>query len=261
MGDIFASIEVGFTLPISPLKPLRNRLCLLKALGLPIRIEDEYGTNISNKCAFVFVAYLPLATLIFVQVVLALTSGTNINNEGLQELLKEDGFKKWDLYTIQFHTVVCAIIPLFYLPSYKRVGVQLNQFIQLYQSTLHHLETGNILKCINIYISQGQFPNYSFNCTITLQFSVDVYVIFRKILKMILIMYLITVIAAILYGVYVWHFMTGIYRMNDSETVPEVIMNSFCYMIVICPPISFGKYTNFPLISSNLSSLLIWQLR
>ena len=153
MVEMAASVEKGTTLPVSPMKPFRNRLCLLKALGLPIRIEDEDGTRIANKCkAFFLVAYLPLTVVISVQVFLARTYGTNVNKENLQNYLKEEGFKKWDFYSIQLTIMVAAIFPLFYLCSYKRVGVKLNQFIQLYQRTFHHLETG---KHNNNKISEG----------------------------------------------------------------------------------------------------------
>ena len=49
------NVEVG-SFAESPLKPLRNRLCLLKALGLPLRIEDEEGTVVKNKRTWIFFA-------------------------------------------------------------------------------------------------------------------------------------------------------------------------------------------------------------
>ena len=142
MVEVAASVEEGSRFPISPLKPLRHRLWLIKALGLPIHIEDEDGTKISNKCAFFLVAYLPMAIGVSVHVVLTLTFGTHIPYEELQKILKSEGFKKWDIYSVQLNMMVCAIIPLFYLRPYKKVGVKLNQFIQLYRRAFQNLETG-----------------------------------------------------------------------------------------------------------------------
>ena len=148
MVEVAASVEKGSKLPISPLKPFTNRLWLLKALGLPIQIEDEDGTKISNKCAaFILVAYLPLTMAVSAQMFLALTYGTNITYENLQKYWRAEGFKKWDLYSIQLNIMVPAIFPLFYLCSYKRVGVKFNQFIQLYQRTFHNLDTGKFTMC------------------------------------------------------------------------------------------------------------------
>ena len=49
MVEVAVSIEQEFISPCSPLQPLRNRFCLLNALGLPIRIMDADGTKTVNS--------------------------------------------------------------------------------------------------------------------------------------------------------------------------------------------------------------------
>ena len=79
----------------------------------------------------------------------------------------------------------------------------------------------------------------------SLQFSVNVFETFKRVLKRIIIMPLITVCAMITNGGYVWYIVTDIYKMNDSEGSLLAIVNSLLYVIVVIPPISYGNYINF----------------
>ena len=142
MVEVAVSIEQEFISPCSPLQPLRNRFCLLNALGLPIRIVDADGTKTVNKCAFFLVTYLPWISLLSVNVALSFTSGINSDPAKLKKSLTDDGFEKWDV-NITWALMACALLnPLFYLCCYKGLGGRVTKFIQHYQKTFHNLETG-----------------------------------------------------------------------------------------------------------------------
>ena len=99
------------------------------------------------------------------------------------------------------------------------------------------------------------FKNYHSFTRITknltpLQFSVDVFDTFKRVVKRIIILHLITVIATIPLGGYVWSVMTDIYGMNGSERILLVIINAFINIISVFPPISSGKYISLFLTQS-----------
>ena len=93
--------EDGEKVPCSPLKPLKSGLCLLRALGLPLRMGGEDGSHLTNKRAFALVLLLPIALDV------TLVGGKGwVLYYGLPEpyadkilnLFKKKGLKNWDIF-------------------------------------------------------------------------------------------------------------------------------------------------------------------
>ena len=91
----------GEKVPCSPLKPFKSGLCLLRALGLPLRMGGEDGSHLTNKRAFVLVLLLPIALDV------TLVGGKGwVLWHGLPEpkmdvilnLFKKKGLKNWDIF-------------------------------------------------------------------------------------------------------------------------------------------------------------------
>ena len=85
--------------PSSPLWPLQSSLCLLRALGLPLRLGGEDGGHVTNRKAFSLVLLLPIALDV------ALVGGKGwVLYQGLPdtdeilELFKKKGLKNWDTF-------------------------------------------------------------------------------------------------------------------------------------------------------------------
>ena len=153
MAAVAASTDKGFLLPSSPLKPLRNSFSVLKDLGSPIRINDADGIKITNKRAFFLVAYLPLISLLSIQICVGFFAGLPMmTNEVARKTFKDEGFEKWDINMQYIVAALGLITPLLYLCSYKGLGEKLTQFIKLYQKTFHHFETG---ECCMRYLLFG----------------------------------------------------------------------------------------------------------
>ena len=138
MRGSVANIEEG-AFPESPLKPLKNRLCLIKALGLPLKIED---TVVANKRPWTCFAILVLPFLLFIMgwigsYILTPRKATNV-----EMWLQEKGFRKWDIKSTDIIYFIFGLLPFFYLYFYHGLGPKFNKFVKDYQSTFVKLNHG-----------------------------------------------------------------------------------------------------------------------
>ena len=139
------NVEVG-SFAESPLKPLRNRLCLLKALGLPLRIEDEEGTVVKNKRTWIlFTIFLLFLAASQAQggISFALISYNSNKTWTIPETLyQKNGLSKWTFNGEMMFLAVFIFLQFIYLPSYRRLGPKFEKFIKDYQSTSMKLGYG-----------------------------------------------------------------------------------------------------------------------
>ena len=137
------NVEVG-SFAESPLKPLRNRLCLLKALGLPLRIEDEEGTVVKNKRTWIFFAILLLLWAVSnARAPIAQAHAKYNSNITLyQTLYQKNGLSKWAFHGQILSMCVCTFLPFIFLHFYRGLGPKLEKFIKDYQSTSKKLGYG-----------------------------------------------------------------------------------------------------------------------
>ena len=86
-------------LPCSPLRPLKSSLCLLRALGLPLRVGGQDGSHITNKRAFSLVLLLPIALDVALVVGKGWVLYQGLPDTGeILELFKKKGLKNWDTF-------------------------------------------------------------------------------------------------------------------------------------------------------------------
>ena len=139
MRERVENLEVG-SFAESPLKPIRNRLCLLKALGLPIRVEDEEATVVNNKSIWRFFAIL---LLIFAASHAPWAISFNLlyhlnSNETwtIQEhtLYQKNGMSRWTLNGKLMFYSFFTLMQFIFLPFYHRLGPKFEKFIKDYQS-------------------------------------------------------------------------------------------------------------------------------
>ena len=140
-----ATMEEG-ALPESPLKPLKNSLCLIKALGLPLRIEGEDGTIVRNKSSWAFIAILFLPLLMslagWIGNAFLSTELLEKREESIVKLSRDKGFQKWDNTSTVLFVLAFAMLPFVYFYSYHGLGLKFEKFIQHYQRTSLKLNIG-----------------------------------------------------------------------------------------------------------------------
>ena len=140
-----ATMEEG-ALPESPLKPLKNSLCLIKALGLPLRIEGEDGTIVRNKSSWAFIAilFLPLLMSMCGWVGNAFLSKQLLEKRGenIDKWTHDKGFQKWDNTSTFLFVLALALLPFVYFYCYRGLGPKFEKFIQHYQRTFLNLKIG-----------------------------------------------------------------------------------------------------------------------
>lgn len=91
----------GEKVPCSPLKPLKSGLCLLRALGLPLRMGGEDGSHLTNKRAFALVLLLPIAldvTLVGGKCWVLWHGLPEPKTDVILNLFKKKGLKNWDIF-------------------------------------------------------------------------------------------------------------------------------------------------------------------
>ena len=136
------NVEEG-AYPESPLKPLKNRLCLIKALGLPLRIEDEEGTIVTNKRAWACFAVSLLSFLYFIIGWIGRTVMSPPEMRNKAELhMDEKGIRKWDLNCSYIFYSLFGLLPFVYLYFYRGLGHKFEKFIETYQCTFINLKQG-----------------------------------------------------------------------------------------------------------------------
>ena len=143
MRGSVANMEEGmFPWPESPLKPLRNRLCLIKALGLPLSIEDEEGTMVTNKGIWGCIAILlaPILSYAIGRIGFSTQSPRELKN--LDKWMYDKGIRKWDLNCSMIYYTILGFLPFIYIYMYHGLGPEFTKFIQTYQSTLIRLKHG-----------------------------------------------------------------------------------------------------------------------
>ena len=141
------NVEVG-SFAESPLKPLRNRLSLLKALGLPLRIEDEEATVVKSKRTCIFFAFFLLfwavaefPAPIAINIILYNSNETwNIQ----KSLYQKNGLSKWALNGESIFYSIFIFLPFIYLPFYRGLGPKFEKFIKDYQSISMKLGHGEV---------------------------------------------------------------------------------------------------------------------
>ena len=140
-----ATMEEG-ALPESPLKPLKNSLCLIRALGLPLRIEGEDGTIVRNKSSWAFTAilFLPLLITLAGWIVNAFLSKELLEKreEDIAKWVHDKGFQKWDNTSTVLFVLAFALLPFVYFYCYRGLGPKFEKFIQHYQRTFLNLKIG-----------------------------------------------------------------------------------------------------------------------
>ena len=139
-----ANMEGG-AFPESPLKPLRNRLCLIKALGLPLRIEDQEGTIVTNKSIWARIAILLLPFVFYAfgwfGSAFVLYSG-EMRNLDMDMWIHNKGFRKWDITSTMMFSCIFMLLPFIYLYFYRGLGSKFEKFIQTYQRIVMNLNHG-----------------------------------------------------------------------------------------------------------------------
>ena len=86
-------------LPCSPLGPLKSSLCLLRTLGLPLRLGGEDGGHVTNRKAFSLVLLLPIALDVALVVGKGWVLYQGLPDTGeILELFKKKGLKNWDTF-------------------------------------------------------------------------------------------------------------------------------------------------------------------
>ena len=141
MKGSVANMEEG-ALPVSPLKPLKNRLCLIKALGLPLRIEDEEGTIVTNKKTCGCIAILLLPIMSYSIGFIGFATQTELKTKKIEDLFHDKGIRKWDINCSMIYYSILGFLPFIYLYLYHGLGPKFTKFIQSYQSTYISLEHG-----------------------------------------------------------------------------------------------------------------------
>ena len=135
--------DYGEKLPCSPLRPLKNNLCLLRALGLPLRMGGEDGSYLTDKMAFAVILLLPIALdlAFFGGKGWVLLQGLPDINQIL-DLFKRKGLKNWDIFS-QFLLLPFNIIVTFlYMHFYNGMGPKLTRFISTYKRAFGNLDPG-----------------------------------------------------------------------------------------------------------------------
>ena len=141
------NIEVG-SFADSPLKPLRNRLSLLKALGLPLRIEDEDATVVKNKKTWIcFAIFFSIWAVSSALGMIAFSVMSYHSNEiwNIQETLyNKNGISKWaaTVEWIFYSIIMCQ--QYIYLLFYHRLGAKFEKFIKDYQCFSMKLGHGEV---------------------------------------------------------------------------------------------------------------------
>ena len=137
------NVEVG-SFAESPLKPLRNRLCLLKALGLPLRIEDEEATVVKTKktCMFFAILLLFFAVSQAPAPIAQALAKYNSNKTFDQTLYQKNGLSKWAYHGEIMFYCLCTFRQFIFLPFYHRLAPKFEKFTKHYLSTSKKLGYG-----------------------------------------------------------------------------------------------------------------------
>ena len=141
MRGSVANVEEG-AFQESPLKPLQNRLCLIKALGLPLKIKDTEGTVVANKRPWTCFAILILPFLVFVSGWIGSFFVSPREATNVEIWLQEKGFHKWDIQSTYMIYLIFGLMPFFYIYFYRGLGLKFNKFIKTFESTYMKLNNG-----------------------------------------------------------------------------------------------------------------------
>ncbi len=141
---------------ISPLRPLKDRLCFFKACGLPFIIRDKEALSLSPKPYYWIMPYLKLAVL-----ALVLVFGTSAHHfvGGIGDVFldihsvleKSLGFGDWEFYSVFIVAIPNVLVPFAYSWFYRGMHGRLATFLRLYSDSMKHLVSEGIMDFIGFF--------------------------------------------------------------------------------------------------------------